>query len=40
MALLRRGDLSVTDVCFAVGYASLGTLSSRFRDLVGVNEVR
>jgi transcriptional regulator GlxA family with amidase domain len=35
MALLRRGDLSVTDVCFAVGYASLGTFSSRFSELVG-----
>ena len=29
MALLRRGDLSVTEVCFAVGYSSLGTFSSR-----------
>ena len=27
MALLRRGDLSVTDVCFAVGCSSLGTFS-------------
>jgi AraC-like DNA-binding protein len=36
MALLRRGDLSVTDVCFAVGCASLGTFSSRFTELVGV----
>src|SRR5437660_7553106 len=36
MALLRRGDLSVTEVCFAVGCASLGTFSSRFTDLVGV----
>jgi AraC-like DNA-binding protein len=36
MALLRRGDLSVTDVCFAVGCSSLGTFSSRFTDLVGV----
>jgi AraC-like DNA-binding protein len=32
MALLRRGDLSVTEVCFAVGCASLGTFSSRFTD--------
>ena len=36
MALLRRGDLSVTDVCFAVGCASLGTFSTRFTELVGV----
>jgi transcriptional regulator GlxA family with amidase domain len=36
MALLRRGDLSVTDVCFAVGCQSLGTFSSRFTELVGV----
>ena len=37
MALLRRGDLSVTDVCFAVGCASLGTFSSRFTELVGMS---
>lgn len=36
MALLRRGDLSVTDVCFAVGCQSLGTFSTRFAELVGV----
>ncbi|WP_225438061.1 helix-turn-helix transcriptional regulator [Candidatus Frankia nodulisporulans] len=36
MALLRRGDLSVTDVCFAVGCSSLGSFSSRFTDLVGM----
>jgi len=36
MALLRRGDLSVTDVCFAVGCSSLGTFSTRFTGLVGV----
>ncbi len=36
MALLRRGDLSVTDVCFAVGCSSLGTFSTRFTALVGV----
>ncbi|WP_322098355.1 helix-turn-helix transcriptional regulator [Nakamurella alba] len=35
MALLRRGDMSVTDVCFAVGCSSLGTFSSRFTQLVG-----
>jgi Helix-turn-helix domain len=33
---LRRGDLSVTEVCFAVGCSSLGTFSSRFTELVGV----
>jgi AraC-like DNA-binding protein len=36
MALLRRGDLSVTHICFAVGCSSLGTFSSRFTELVGV----
>jgi AraC-like DNA-binding protein len=36
MALLRRGDLSVTDVCFAVGCQSLGTFSTRFTELVGL----
>ncbi len=36
MTLLRRGDLSVTEVCFAVGSSSLGTFSTRFTELVGV----
>ena len=36
MALLRHGDLSVTEVCFAVGCSSLGTFSTRFTELVGV----
>lgn len=36
MALLRRGDMSVTDACFAVGCASLGTFSTRFTELVGM----
>jgi AraC-like DNA-binding protein len=36
MALLRRGDLSVTEVCFSVGYSSLGTFSTRFAEVVGV----
>jgi transcriptional regulator GlxA family with amidase domain len=36
MALLLRGDLSVTDVCFEVGCSSLGTFSTRFTELVGV----
>jgi AraC-like DNA-binding protein len=36
MALLRLGELSVTEVCFAVGCSSLGTFSTRFTELVGV----
>jgi len=36
MALLQRGDLSVTEVCFAVGCSSLGTFSTRFTELVGM----
>lgn len=36
MALLRRGDLTVTEVCFAVGCSSLGTFSTRFSELVGM----
>jgi AraC-like DNA-binding protein len=36
MTLLRRGDMSVTDVCFAVGCSSLGTFSTRFTELVGM----
>jgi AraC-like DNA-binding protein len=35
MALLRRGDLTVTDVCFAVGCTSLGSFSAKFTELVG-----
>ena len=34
-ALLRRGDLTVTEVCFEVGCSSLGSFSSRFTELVG-----
>lgn len=37
MALLRVGDLSVTEVCFEVGCASLGTFTTRFKELVGVS---
>lgn len=37
MTLLRRGDLSVTEVCLAVGCQSLGTFSTRFTELVGVS---
>ncbi|MBV9682186.1 MAG: helix-turn-helix transcriptional regulator [Solirubrobacterales bacterium] len=36
MALLRRGDLSVTEVCYEVGCSSLGTFSTRFTELVGM----
>ncbi|MGC0239005.1 helix-turn-helix transcriptional regulator [Arthrobacter sp. SD76] len=36
MALLRKGGLSVTEVCFAVGCSSLGTFSTRFSELVGM----
>ncbi len=36
MALLRRGDLGVTEVCFTVGCSSLGTFSTRFTELVGM----
>ncbi len=35
MALLRRGDMSVTETCFTVGFSSLGTFSTRFTELVG-----
>jgi len=34
-ALLRRGDLTVTEVCFEVGCTSLGSFSARFTELVG-----
>ena len=37
MALLRRGDLSVTETCFEVGCASLGTFTTRFTELVGIS---
>nr|WP_314841806.1 helix-turn-helix transcriptional regulator [uncultured Microbacterium sp.] len=37
MALLRRGDVTVTDACFEVGCTSLGTFSTRFAELVGVS---
>lgn len=36
MTLLRRGDLNVTEVCFEVGFSSLGTFSTRFTELVGI----
>ena len=34
-ALLRRGDMSVTEVCTEVGCSSLGSFSARFTELVG-----
>lgn len=37
MALLRRGDMTVTEVCFEVGCSSLGTFSTRFTELVGMS---
>ena len=37
MALLRGGDLSVTEICFEVGCSSLGTFSTRFTELVGMS---
>ena len=37
MALLRQGELNVTEVCFAVGCSSLGTFSTRFTELVGMS---
>lgn len=40
MTLLRRGDLSATEVCFAVGYSSLGTFTTRFTELVGMSPGR
>ncbi|GAA1242254.1 helix-turn-helix transcriptional regulator [Prauserella halophila] len=40
MTLLRRGDLSVTEVCFEVGGSSLGTFSTRFSELVGMSPSR
>jgi AraC-like DNA-binding protein len=36
-ALLRRGDLTVTEVCWAVGCTSLGSFSARFSELVGMS---
>ncbi len=35
MALLRETDRSVTEICFEVGFCSLGTFSRTFRDIVG-----
>lgn len=36
MSLLRRGDLTVTEICFEIGFGSLGTFSTRFTELVGM----
>ncbi len=35
MSLLRETDRSITDICFDVGFTSLGTFSRTFRDIVG-----
>ncbi|MFD9892550.1 helix-turn-helix domain-containing protein [Amycolatopsis sp. NPDC059027] len=35
MALLRRTDRSVTEICVDVGFGSLGTFSRTFHDIVG-----
>ena len=37
MFLLRESSLSITDICFEVGFTSLGTFSRTFRDIIGVN---
>jgi AraC-like DNA-binding protein len=37
MALLRGSELSVTEICFTVGCASLGTFTTRFTELVGMS---
>lgn len=37
MALLRGSDRSITEICFAVGFTSLGTFSTRFSELVGLS---
>jgi AraC-like DNA-binding protein len=39
-ALLRAGELTVTDVCLAVGFSSLGAFSWRFRELTGLTPTR
>jgi transcriptional regulator GlxA family with amidase domain len=39
MFLLRETDRSVTDVCLDVGFASLGTFSRTFREIVGESPV-
>lgn len=40
MALIRRGDISITDICFSVGFSSLDTFSTRFSELVGLSPSR
>jgi hypothetical protein len=37
MALLRSSELTVTEVCFRVGFSSLGTFSTRFTEIVGMS---
>ena len=40
MALIRRGDLTITEICFTVGFSSLGTFSTRFSELFGLSPTR
>lgn len=40
MALIRRGDLTITEICFTVGFSSLGTFGTRFSELVGLSPPR
>lgn len=40
MTLLRGGSRSITDVCFTVGFSSLGTFGVRFHELVGMSPKR
>jgi AraC-like DNA-binding protein len=35
--LLRAANLTITEICFLVGFESVGSFSSRFRDLVGTS---
>jgi transcriptional regulator GlxA family with amidase domain len=37
--LLRHANLTVTEICMAVGFASLGSFSSRFNEMVGESPV-
>jgi AraC family transcriptional regulator len=38
--LLLTTDMSVTEICFAVGYSGLGSFTTRFTQLVGVSPSR
>jgi transcriptional regulator GlxA family with amidase domain len=37
MALLRQTDRPVTEICFDVGFASLGTFSRTFSEVIGIS---